>query len=112
MPSQSYFVPAPDASRVVEMAAAPALPVVGSAIATSITMRVPVHSGSARRHFDASAPSRYGIEGDGSPVARVYIGSSVWHFLEYEYGNAHNVATRPVSNGVQALGLRWEPTGK
>lgn len=110
MATRTVFVPAPDAQRVVEYAAAPALPIAGAAIATSIEAHVPVHQGIAREHYDAVAAGRFGFDADGSPVGRVYIGSSRWHFLEY--GTRFNTPSRPIANGVQALGLRYEATGR
>jgi hypothetical protein len=108
--TRTVFVPAPDAHRVVEMAAAPALPIVAAGIATSIEAHVPERQGVLREHFHAVAPARYGFEGDGSPVGRVYIQSSRWHFVEY--GKGGSPAYRPIANGVAALGLRYEAAGR
>lgn len=105
--TRSYFVPAPNAERVVEYAAAPALPVVAAAIAPAIEAAVPTHHGVAKRHYHATASREFLTTGT-EPVGRVWIESSRWHFLEY--GTRYNAPSRPVANGVRAVGVRYEPT--
>jgi hypothetical protein len=106
MPAQAYFVPAPDATRIVEYAAAPALPVVAEALAVAIKNAVPVHHGVAKAHYRAEASRDY-LRGT-EPEARIGIASSRWHFLEY--GTRYNAPSRPIENAARMLGLRYEPT--
>lgn len=103
--TESYFVPAPNAERVVEMAAAPALPVVGRAIADAIPRYVPVHQGVAKAHYRPRAGSAF-LSG-GEPMTPVFVNSSRWHFLEY--GTATNPPYRPILRAVESLGLRYDP---
>jgi hypothetical protein len=103
--TESYFVPAPDADRILEMAAAPALPVVGRAIAELIPQYVPVNQGVARAHTKSRAGSAF-LEG-GHPQARVFVNSARWHF--FEYGVRGQAPTRPVQRSVESLGLRYTP---
>ena len=106
MPGQSYFVPAPNAVSVVELAAAPGLLVAAKIIAQAIPNYVPVVHGGARKTYKTSISG--GILEGGSPQARVHISSPFWHFLEY--GTRYSIPYRPIQTAIGALGLRYVPS--
>jgi hypothetical protein len=106
--AQSFFVPAPDAERIVEYAAAPALPPVAQGVAQTIPAMAP---GSTGRKYHPAAGSGF-LTSAGEPMARVWPNCSIWHLLEYgsaKYANVGNPPYRVIQRAVEALGLRYEP---
>lgn len=101
----TIFVPAPDAEKTIAELAAPQLVETADAIARAIPDAVPVNQGVVRSTYKTVVDE--GTGADGSPIARVHVGSPFWHWLEY--GTANNPPYRPVQNAVQGLGLRYEP---
>lgn len=95
------FVPAPGAVDTVQELGAPGLLPAAEAIAASIPSFVPVVHGVMRRSYNPTV--RPGEDGKSQ---RVYVGSPMWHWMEY--GTRFNAAARPVQSAVAALGLRYE----
>lgn len=65
--------------------------------------KVPVVTGSYKKHFDMGLDVRPDLAG---AVARIEVGEPRWHIIEH--GSVHNEAYAPIRKGVDASGLRWE----